>query len=295
MNVTLRRLFLTNPLLEEATRAWRKFFRVAGGPGKGVSYLVVGIIALIYLWLVAEIVVNRGGLTDAILFLQLVVVTLVMPTSVYGAISGERERTTWEALILTRLTPVQIVDGKVLWRVVTLLILMALFLVPLLVSRLVSDVPTYSERAPRSVGVFLLAEVMTFLWGLGLCAYGLWVSANTRRSVTSIALIFISLLGVLALLPALFAILIPGADVADFGGNYAMWLIMHINPFYALTEMLSSQRRYNTSFGGDPGYAFAWGEWGVFQAVVYAIGTVIFLYATYRSLRIYEEPKSRIG
>ena len=288
-SVTLRRLFLTNPLLEEATRAWRKFFRVAGGPGKGVSYLVVGIIALIYLWLLAEIVVNRGDLSDTLLFFQLIVVTLVMPTSVYGAISGERERTTWEALILTRLTPGQIVSGKILWRVVTLLILMALFLVPILVSRLVADEPA-SSRADRSTGVFMVEEMMTFLWGLGLCAYGLWVSANTRRSVTSIALIFISLLGVLALLPALFAILMPGSDMADFGGNYGMWLIMHINPFYALAQMLAGQRGEN-----DTGPDLGLGAWGLFQIVVYAIGTVVFLYATYRSLRIYEEPKSRIG
>lgn len=290
-NVTLRRLFLTNPLLEEATRAWRKFFRVAGGPGKGVSYLVVGIIALIYLWLLAEIVVYQGDLSDMLLFVQLTVVTLVMPTSVYGAISGERERTTWEALILTRLTPGQIVAGKVLWRVVTLLILMAVFLVPILVSRLVAD-PASSGSANRSAGVFVLEELMTFLWGLGLCAYGLWVSANTRRSVTSIALIFVSLLGVLALLPALFSILMPGSDMADFGGNYGMWLIMHINPFYALTQMLSSQRY---PYSEDMGPSLGFGAWGGFQAVIYAIGTVVFLYATYRSLRIYEEPKSRIG
>lgn len=290
VQVTLRRLFLTNPLLEEATRAWRKFFRVAGGPGKGVSYLVVGIIVLIYLWLLAEIVVNRGDLSQALLFFQLIVVTLVMPTSVYGAISGERERTTWEALILTRLTPGQIVAGKVLWRVVTLLILMAVFLVPILVSRLVSDTPIY-DRTVRSVGALMLEETMTFLWGLGLCAYGLWVSANTRRSVTSIALIFISLLGVLALLPALFAILLPGSDAGDFGGNYLMWLIMHINPFYALAQMLSGQSGINQDDLPNRGFAAV----GVFQAVVYAIGTVVFLYATYRSLRIYEEPKSRIG
>lgn len=286
MSVTLRRLFLTNPLLEEATRAWRKFFRVAGGPGRGVSYLVVGIIALIYLWLLAEIVVSRGDATDGILFFQLVIVTLVMPTSVYGAISGERERTTWEALILTRLTPGQIVAGKVLWRAVTLLILMAVFLVPLLVSRLVN----YSNRS--STGIFLLEELMTFTWGLGLCAYGLWVSANTRRSVTSIALIFISLLAVLALLPTLFAMLAPGSDMNDFGGNYLMWLVMHINSFYALVKMVEWQHRPDYDGGGA---FFSWGEWGVFQTLIYAVGAVVFLYATYRSLRIYEEPKSRIG
>lgn len=292
MSVEVRRLFWANPLLEEAVRAWRKFFRVAGGPGRGVSYLVIGIIVLVYLWLLAEIMLFRGDLTDTLLFFQLIVVTLVMPLSVYGAIAGERERTTWEALILTRLTPGQIVAGKMVWRVVTLLIIMALFFLPLLLSQMMGAVTGYrGER--HSGGVFLLEELMTFTWGLGLCAYGLWISANTRRSVTSIALILASMLGVLALVPALLAMLSPGSAGSGFGDNYLSWLFMHINAFAALIEMVSAQSRY--SYDSDANSAFSLGEWGWLQTALYAVGALVFIYATYRSLRIYEEPKHRLG
>lgn len=292
MSLVLRRLFLSNPILEEATRAWRKFFRVAGGPSKGVSYVAVAIIVFFYFWILAEVMLSRGDLSTVILYFQLIVVTLVMPISVYGAIAGERERTTWEALILTRLTPGQIVAGKVLWRLVGLLILMGLFLVPLLVGT-GNGVHSYPRRA--SGGALFQAEVMTFAWGFVLCAFGLWVSANTRRSVTSAALIFISLLAVLALLPALLSMLGgPGIDRADFAGSYPAWVLMHVNVFYALGKITSQYDNSSNSgqYAPDPLFGTAW---GLLQIALYLIGAAVFLYVTYRSLKVWEEPKHRLG
>lgn len=297
MSTVLRRLFILNPLFEEATRTRRKFFRTAGGPGRGLSIAIVGIVALIYVWLLAEIMISGGGAsqTTFILFAQLVLVTLFMPISVYGAISGERERTTWEALILTRLTHGQIVVGKMVWRITGLIILMAFFLLPILLSMMYS-----TNASPVSVGreawmVIVNAEIMTFTWGFGLCSYGLWVSANTRKSVTSAALIFISLLTVLVLLPILFSIIGGPVSEADYSGNYGAWILMHINSFYALGRMTDSG---NGSYGnsGDNGPDPLYGsEWGALQTGVYLAGAAIFLYATYRTLKLWEEHKNRIG
>jgi hypothetical protein len=293
MSVVLRRLFVTNPILEEATRAWRKFFRVAGGPGKGLSYLVVGIIALIYIWILAEVMLNPGDWSTGILFFQLTVVTLAMPISVYGSISGERERTTWEALILTRLTPGQIVWGKILWRLAGLLILMALFGVPLIIGA-TSGVGGW--RAVPGAGSLVDAEVLTFAWGFVLCAYGLWVSANTRHSVTSAALIFISLLTILALLPALLSMVGgEGMTAADFSGNYAAWALMHVNAFYALGQVMSQSDRLAYNQGPDAGDPLHGTEWTLLPIAIYVIGAGVFLYGTYRSLKVWEEPKHRIG
>ena len=35
--------------------------------------------------------------------------------------------------------------------------------------------------------------------------------------------------------------------------------------------------------------------WGILQIVIYFIGVGIFLYATYRTLKLWEEHKGRIG
>ena len=295
MSLALRRLFLLNPILEEATRAWRKFFRVAGGPGKGLSYTIVFIVALIYAWLLLEIVESKGGgsTITTILFLQLVLVTLIMPISVYGAISGERERTTWDALILTRLTPGQIVVGKILWRLGGLLILMILFLLPLVIGMNYGNEQTYDMTNRATWSGIWTAEAMTLAWGLGLCSYGLWVSANTRRSVTSGALIFISLLAVLALLPILMSMIGgEGWNQGDFAGNYASWILMHINAFYALGKVTTW---YDSSSGGQGPDPLFGREWGVLQIGIYLAGAAIFLYASYRTLKLWEEHKNRLG
>lgn len=290
MKDSLSRLFVANPVYEEATRAWRKFFRTAGGPGKGMAYAGCLFVGLLYIWILAEIVMNPGGWAEPILFIQLTVVTLAMPVSIYAAVAGERERSTWEALILTRLTPGQIVVGKIVWRLVGLVILMAIFLVPLIVG-------SYGQSLfPAGNGVLLLnAELMTFAWGFVLCAFGLWVSTNTRHSVTSAALIFITLLAVLALIPALFG-MFGGASfgVDDFADNYPMWILMHINAFYAMNSLVN---RIDSipHFSVVPNDPLHGTEWGPLQIAIYFVGALAFIYVTYRSLKIWEEPKHRLG
>lgn len=287
MSNVLRRLFVLNPIYEESTRAWRKFFRVAGGPGKGLSYFMVVIIALVYTWILLSILLTRdhAEMIATLLFVQLFFVTLIMPMSVYGAISGERERTTWEALILTRLTPGQIVVGKLLWRLCGLLILMALFLLPILLCLTFNDNSSYSAPFSTTLANELpIAEFMTLAWGINICSFGLWVSANTKRSVTSAALIFISLLALLVLIPTLASMVGGGyQDQTSFSGNPPMWILMHVNAFYALIKMVSGNMAAN-----DP-------TWGGLQTVAYLAGAAIFIFATYRSLLLWEERKNRIG
>jgi hypothetical protein len=293
LSTLLKRLLVTNPLLEEATRARRKFFRVTGGPGKALSYVVIAIIGLFYFWLLAEVVLARGGgpQIQFLMYFQLVIVTLAMPLSVYGAISGERERSTWEALVLTRLTPGQIVVGKMLWRVGWLLVVMALFLVPILLTMTSPEENLSTWNILPPPGAVASAELMTFFWGFGLSSYGLWISANTRKSVTSAALIFISLLSVLVLLPILLSMILGSGQQEPYSGNYVTWIMTQINPFLAMSQVLdvnhgSTDGPMDNSFGN---------MLGGLQSMLYVTGTAVFLYATFRTLRLWEEHKNRIG
>lgn len=283
MSDVLRHLVWTNPVLEEAGRARRKFFRSAGGPGRGLTRAAVWILGLFYLWLLVTVMQNGDGMTPFLLYLQLVTVTLALPTSVYGAISGERERATWEALILTRLTPAQIVVGKLLWRISGLLSLMVLFLPLLLMGDAAKN---FSARTP-----LFLPELMTLAWGIFLCAFGLWVSACTRRAVTSAALVFVSLLALLALAPALLS-MFSGYDISanDYSGNGLAWAVMHVNPFYVLGRMLTP---IVTPSNDDQFYLGQGLSNGPFQIGLYLFGGAAFVLLARRRLSQSEEPRRR--
>ncbi len=282
----LRELVWENPMLSEGVRVGRRFVRSGGDTGKAVNYAVLGLIAFFYVWVLLAIVRWGEDMTMGLLLFELTVLTLVVPASIYGAIAGERERATWEALILTRLTPAQIIAGKILWRVVIIGVIAALLSLPMILSQAVSRHP-----AEVTADVLLRGQALVFSWGLLLCAFGLWVSAKSRRGVTAIAVIVGALLAALLLVPMLFAMF--GASMDYVRSGRALDLIgslyINLNPFYALIRL--------NRYGGGPttaGKTFSAGSALVWLLpVLYLIGGVIFLYGTHRSLQRLEEPERR--
>jgi ABC-type Na+ efflux pump permease subunit len=287
MTAVLRDLFWENPMLNEATRVGRRFLRSGGDTGKAVNGVVLALIAFVYLWLLIAIVRWGENMTDVLLMFELTIITLVVPASIYGAVAGERERATWEALILTPLTPAQIIAGKILWRVLIVALIMGFLTLPMVLSQASGKQPI--DSAP---GFFLRGQAMIFAWGLLLCAFGLWVSANSRRSVTAIAVIAGALLAALILAPMLFGIFdvplsyVRPGHALDFIGSFCV----NLNPFYALGRL----NRYGESYhnpGGEDVFGSSALVW--LLPVLYLIGGATFLYATHRSLRRLEEPRRR--
>lgn len=283
MTALIRDLFTDNPMLSEGTRVGRRFLRSGGDSGKAVNFVVLGLLAFFYLWFLLAIVRMQENVVVSLLIFELVVVTLVVPASIYGAIAGERERATWEALILTRLTPAQIIVGKLFWRVVIVLGILFLLGIPLVLNhftgvRAVSGVAT---------GALLLrGQTIVLFWGVFLCAWGLWMSARTRRSVSAIALIAGSLLFALLLLPLMLAMFDVRLDSVriDRPLDYAGAFLVALNPFFVLGEIGTESRNL-----------FALPEMAFLPLGAYALGTALFLSATHRSLRKLEEPDRRGG
>ncbi|HXG25148.1 MAG TPA: ABC transporter permease [Chthonomonadales bacterium] len=284
----LQELFCENAMREEATRMWRKFLRSGGSSGRAVNSIAVALIAFFYLWFLAAIVRSQENWVMPIQSFELVLLTLVMPASIYGAISGERERATWEALILTRLTPAQIIAGKLFWRVLMVVGVMTVLAVPMVLSQMVGT----RGAEHTSFGDLVRGQTMIFAWGVLLCAFGLWVSANSRRSVTSAALIYSTLFAALILLPmllAIYGVLTPFQQMDDPVGLTA-WLILEFNPFRILTDM--SNPVETRSMGLErAGWYIA--VQGFMQAVFYLLVAGGFVYATHSALRKLEEPRRR--
>ena len=138
---TWRELFAQNPMTLEATRTVRRFLRAGtGGDNTGnsryVNVALFGVLAFLYIWMLILAVTTHEDMGRYITFGEAALLTLIVPGSLYGAIAIEREKQTFDALIMTRLTPAQIVCGKLVWRVGMVLGLMALFLPPIVVSQL---------------------------------------------------------------------------------------------------------------------------------------------------------------
>ncbi len=151
-----RTLFVENAMHAEAERAWRRLWR--GGDSNAtriVNRVVMVLVAFFYVWICISVLKYGSEAYEALGLLELFIITLLLPVTVYAAIAGEREKATWEALILTRLTPVQIMVGKLAWRVLFVLIIMGFSFLPILLSVAVThiDPNKMAPPAPNTDGV----------------------------------------------------------------------------------------------------------------------------------------------
>ena len=241
----IRHLVLDNPMTLEAIRVWRRFIRSGGDTGKGVNLTAICVLAVLYLWLLAAILRYREDMSAPILILELVLLTLIVPGSMYAAVSGERERLTWDGLIMTSLSPGQIVVGKLLWRVAFILGIVALFVPPLLLCHYATGLMS-GERNVRDaykLSELFLAQGIIVTWSFLLAGLSLMVSTRTKRAVTTLAIVTITLLSFLVLVPML---------VNLFGGNNG-WrvtdaplkqlgsLLLHLHPAISFLDVLDGQ------------------------------------------------------
>lgn len=204
---TFRELFTENPMTLEATRTVRRMLRVGGtGENPYASRILYRFlfytIAVLYFWLIASLLRTEEDMSPYLLISELGLLTLLVPGSLYGAIAVEREKQTYESLILTRLSPAQIVAGKLIWRVGLIAGLMALFAPPLLITH-VMGAHHYSSQS-LTWGELAWSQVVIFAWSVCVGAFALWVSAKSKKGITALLGVVASLIAFLALFPMLF-------------------------------------------------------------------------------------------
>lgn len=205
---TLKELLWENPMTLEATRTLRRSLRSGSNnenpyATRNLNRFLVGTLGFLYLWTMFGIVRSGENISIYLLTAELVLLTLVVPCSLYGAIAVEREKLTYESLIMTRLSPAQIVCGKLWWRVGLILGVMGLF-VPLLVASHLCGRRLDSQDFTASQLVW--SQVQIFAWGVCLAAFSLWVSAKSKKGITALLGIVAALLTFLVMVPLLFTL-----------------------------------------------------------------------------------------
>jgi hypothetical protein len=274
-------LFTENPVFDEGKRGVRHFLRTANSLGKFGPYLVGIILGFLYFWLIRTICMEHTDGTVVFVILEAAIIMIVLVGSIYAAISGEIEKSTWNALILTRLTPGQIVVGKFLWRLRVALLIAVLCLIPTLLSRICAS------RCDAPFSALVASQFLILGWSFFVCSLTFWLSSISKKSLSTLGVSTAVLLSMLVLIPVLWAtfaaILMPGWSAEH---DELFSLTLAFNPAISLVSVLQPGNGQSTiqyvQFVEQSGYDQFW---------VYTTLSGLFLWLTYSRLRLIEMPQ----
>jgi ABC-type transport system involved in multi-copper enzyme maturation permease subunit len=216
-----RSLFVENPMLIEVRRYRRRLF--GGSKPSGSNVAVLTLFGVCYLGLLLIVGNGNGSIPPiAIVLLQTGLFTLAAPALLNNAIAGERDKRTWDLLMVAPVTKAQVMIGKMAGAMTNLLIGAALFLLPIFICAVSFTSTNYFNLA--------IAELNSLSFAILACAITLFFSARCKRPFTALGMS----LGLLLLGTMIYPLLI-GALGFEGGGSerivYDMLMIFH--PFVA--------------------------------------------------------------
>jgi ABC-type transport system involved in multi-copper enzyme maturation permease subunit len=229
--ISLRRLFIENPMLVEVKRYRRKLLGGSRPTGANIAFLTL--FAVCYMGLLLIVGNGNGSIPPIfVVLIQTSLFTLAAPALLNSAIAGEREKRTWDLLMVAPVTKAQVMIGKMAGAAMNLLIGAALFLLPIFICAV-----SYSRT---DYGKLAVAELNSLAFGILTCAISLFFSARCKRPFTALAMSLGFLLTGLVIYPILLAslgitdtptlelllIFHPfmaqaglSGEISDFGGN----------------------------------------------------------------------------
>ena len=187
------------------------------------------------------------GIFAALLMLETLQVAFLAPASTAGGISLEREKQTLELLVVTPITSLAIVLGKLLSALVYVWLLIAASI------PLTAIVFLYGGVAPEDV---LRGYLVLIVTALGLGAFGLFCSSLVRRTQAATAITIFGVLATTAGSVFLLAFWQAMQPSPQFDRNGQMIetnrsappeAIAYLNPFMAQVDVLCGTE---TTFGG---------------------------------------------
>ncbi len=174
-----------------------------------------------------------GYVFDALAFFQLSLISLFAPALAAGAISGERERQTFDVLLVSRVSAFGIVWGKLIASLAYLLLII-LTALPLFAAVFLFGGIDFEQ--------FALTHLITIATALEIGAVSLFFSALFRRSlpstVTSYAAAFTIVIGtaVAGFLLSFIEQVRTGVSTASFDAHP----LLFGNPIFAMYDVLAS-------------------------------------------------------
>lgn len=244
------RLVKDNPMKIEISRFQRRFFSASATMPNRVMILLV---LTCYALLCMLVVLFREGVSPVrIIFLQTGLFCAFGPMMLHGAVAGERERRSWELLLVAPVTKGQIVVGKFLGAMALLTAGAVAMLIPIWMAT------AYQKEV--DVPSLIIKELVSISFCMLVCAWTIFISSRVKRPLMALGVIIGTEFVLLAVIPAL---------VTNTVGNdfISRMIVLYLNPFDALgkSETIPDPYSNNSAFYGMP------------QTIIYLIFTVLFL------------------
>ena len=171
-------LFSKNPMMAEVTRFRKRFLSI-----RGSSVAInggIGIVLVLYALFAIICVYYRGDLEPLSLFVLFIGIMLfAIPLLLHGSISGERERRSWDMLMVAPITHGQIIVGKFMGAFAGLAMAFGLYLIPVII-----DAAFHVDS--RFINIFL-ATLVVLAQGASVIAMTLLISARVKRPLIALA------------------------------------------------------------------------------------------------------------
>ncbi|MFZ5816483.1 MAG: ABC transporter permease [Bacillota bacterium] len=229
--MTALKTILRNPVLMREARV-----RMRGWRAPGLIALYVGLLGAIAVFIFAVFVATEGPSAFApqlgsiiytvLAVVQLALLVLAAPGLTAGAISGERERQTLDLLLVTRMSPFQVVVGKLLAAVGFALLLMFASLPIYGILFLFGGFSLY--RLALTALIYLVTVLL-------LGSVGLYFSAVFKRTQAAVVTSYGLALGTIAVTPIL-AAFIYEVFQREFRWDPPVWglILAWVNPLFGL-------------------------------------------------------------
>lgn len=236
-------VFTENPVLyKEVTTRFQ--LRRQSKANRIVIYSIVGLVIPLFYWFsLRAMLAGISGARDAFgMFLTVLEVSLVVlltPAMLASTITIEREKQTWNALLLSKLTHTEIVGGKFIGGLLPTLVTLAVFFPLNIAAAVIGGVRP---------GQFLLAHVLLLTIALFYGALGMFCSWACRRTQVATA----TAAGAVAFLvlgsPLALMLWQSVAGYNSYNGRdpALSFLPLWTNPYYAMAELTMNTNSNNT-------------------------------------------------
>jgi len=251
---TLRELTVENPMLVEVTRFRRKFLALGVNNSSNV---ISGILFFaVFAGLNILVMSMRGAMPPvAIMYIQAAIFTFMVPATLYQSIAGERERRTWDVLLVAPISKAQIVIGKFMASGFGILAIAALLLIPTIFAGILF------ER--WSILAILKQELVTISFGFLVASITILFSARAKRALVGLGIT----LGILTFGLVLFPALMASLGLSDMGSTT---VLLFLHPFWAIAQI-------NDPMASGSNWVIDNSWYGLYQTLVYLLFTGIFL------------------